>query len=76
MKSSSLFRPTIVLNALLALILARLTLAYLEPSPSSFLLKILISGLAGLVLAYRFIWRTIRLLFSKFVSGKKKKAAD
>jgi hypothetical protein len=53
--------------------MTRMALAYLEPGSSSFLLKILISGLAGFILASRYIWRTIRSLFAKRSSRQQKK---
>ena len=52
-------------------LLGRLSLAYLEPGSSSFLLKILISSLVALVVFFRQIWSYGRMLISK-LSGKGK----
>jgi hypothetical protein len=48
-------------------------MAYLEPGSTSFLLKILVSGLAGFILASRYIWRAIRSLFAKNSSRRQEK---
>ena len=51
--------------------IGKLVFAYLEPGSSSFLLKILISSLVGLVVFFRQILGYARLLFNK-LTGKKK----
>ncbi|VAW35565.1 hypothetical protein MNBD_CHLOROFLEXI01-3313 [hydrothermal vent metagenome] len=52
------------------LIVGRLTLSYLEPGSSSFLLKILISSLVELVVFFRQIWGYFLLLISKLTGNK------
>ena len=69
MKKKIRFYPLIHSFAAL-LLLKKLGLSYLEPGSSSFLLKILISSLVGLVVFFRQILGYIRLLMSK-LSGKK-----
>jgi hypothetical protein len=60
----------LVLNAFSFWFLARVAHAYLEPGGTSFLLKLVISGLAGVVLVFSRFKGSIRLLFSRRPSGK------
>ena len=46
-------------------LLAKLAAAYLEPGSTSFLLKILISGLVGIAVFFRQIWSYLRILGKK-----------
>ena len=71
MKPSLRLRRTFILNPLSFWILVRVSQSYLEPGTTSFLLKILISFLVGIVLVSRHVWRSIRFLLSK-VSPQKK----
>lgn len=66
--------PTRLLAAggLLFLLLIRLAPAYLEPGSTSFLLKILIAGLTGILLVYRGFWKSLRHLISKLTSRRRK----
>lgn len=47
------------------LILFKLAASYLEPGSSSFLLKLLVSGLVGLVVFFRQIWGFARALWRR-----------
>ena len=64
-----------IMTALVFRMLTRLALAYLEPGSTSFLLKIIISGLAGFVLASRYIWKTLRTLHAKLTSRQPQEEA-
>ena len=61
---------TFAVNGLLIIGMANLSQAYLEPGKRSFFLKILISGLVGIALAFRGV---ARLLFSQESPGKEEK---
>ncbi len=76
MKPTRRFGRAFVLNAFLFWVLAGLARAYLEPGATSFLLKIIISSLVGIVLVFRPVWRSIRLLFSKPDSRKQKQGSE
>jgi hypothetical protein len=52
------------------LVVGKFALSYLEPGSSSFLLKILISSLVGLVVFFRQIWGYFLLLISKLTGNK------
>ena len=65
MKRSSHSYQSFALKVISFWILARVSQSYLEPGTTSFLLKIVVSSLVGLVLVSRHIWRTIRSLFAK-----------
>jgi hypothetical protein len=73
MKPSLRLHQAFVLNPLSFWVLVRLSHSYLEPGTTSFLLKILISSLVGIVLVSRHVWKGIRFLLSK-VSPPKKSA--
>lgn len=47
------------------LIIGKVVFSYLEPGSSTFLLKIIISSLVGLVVFFRQIFGYFRLLFNK-----------
>ncbi|WP_420643499.1 hypothetical protein [Candidatus Leptofilum sp.] len=65
---------TAVFNIFRATLLTKIGAAYLEPGSTSFLLKIIISGLVGIVIFFRQIWSYIRLLWDK-IRGKKKEVS-
>jgi hypothetical protein len=70
MKPSKRFRQAFIVTAVPVLILVRLTLSYLQPGPASFFIKIIISGLAGLLLTYRHVWKILQSIFTKRSSGR------
>ena len=55
-------------TSLLFILVIRIAPAYIEPGYGGFLLKILVASLAGMVLAWRRLRTTIKLLFSKLFS--------
>ena len=63
-------KNNLMLKPLLFWAFGYLSYAYIEPGATSFLLKIVISGLVAIVLLFRGAWRMIRLLFSKPASPK------
>lgn len=67
---------TALKNLFGVLTLGKLSLAYLEPGSSSFLLKILISSLVGLVVFFRQIWGYLRLLLNKLTQKKQATAVS
>ncbi len=50
--------------------LSHLSHSYLEPGSSSFLLKIIISSLAGIALFFKHIWAIIKPLYLQLFSKK------
>ena len=73
MKLSTRSGWSFVLNTLSLCVLVRVAHSYLEPGGTSFLLKILISCLVGIVLVFRRFSGSIRLLFSQLISRRTKK---
>ena len=65
-----------VLKTLSFWVLVRVAMSYLEPGGTSFLLKILISCLAGAVLLLRQSRELVRLFIAKLFSRKPKQAAS
>lgn len=66
---------TVLKKILPSLILFKITTAYLEPGSSSFLLKILVSGLVGFVVFFRQIWSYVRAVWGK-LSGKQRESVE
>jgi hypothetical protein len=62
-----------VLNTLSFWVLVRVAHSYLQPGGTSFLLKILISCLVGVVLVFRRFSGSIRLLLARLLSRRAKK---
>jgi hypothetical protein len=73
MKLSTRSDWSFVVNSLSLCVLLRVAHSYLEPGGTSYLLKILISCLVGVVLVFRRFSGSIRLLFARLLSRRAKK---
>jgi len=71
LKRRALFSVATILPGFLY-IAVRLMWAYIEPGYSTFLLKILISGLAGAAVILRPILKAIKYIFRQLFSGSDK----
>jgi hypothetical protein len=76
MKCSPRSVRSLVLSLLSFWVLVRVAQSYLEPGGTSFLLKILISFLAGAIVVFRQFRGGIRLLFSKLFSRRPKQTVS
>jgi hypothetical protein len=76
MKRSPRSVRSLVLSLLSFWVLVRIAQSYLEPGGTSFLLKIVISCLAGAIVVFRQFRGSIRLLLSKLFSRRPKQAVS
>ena len=70
MKTSKPFGQSLFQNGVSLFILFNLVNTYLEPGATSFILKVIISALAGIAVAFRYIKGAFQVLFSKTVRDK------
>jgi hypothetical protein len=70
MKSSKHFGQVLFHNGVSFIFLVYLAQSYLEPGATSFLLKVIISALTGIVIVFRYIWLAFRAFFSRSAPAK------
>ncbi len=62
--------------ALCSLIIPQPTLAYIDPGTGSFVLQIILAGIAGMLLGIKVMWGRIKSLFSGPSSNQQEKPKE
>lgn len=76
MKHSAILTKSVVLVALLALIFASETHAYIDPGTTSYVLQLVIAGLVAASFGIKTFWGKIRTFFVGLISQEQKDKRD